>query len=559
MDLVRLVVVAVVLSAAGILHPAIVGAEDHHVFLDWEVSYAVRSPLGVAKRVIAINGRLPGPLLNLTTNDVVHVNVVNTLDEPFLLTWNGLQLRRNSWNDGVAGTNCPIPPGENWTYVFQAKDEVGTFFYRPSLALHAAAGGHGPIRVNNRPVIDVPFPHPDGGEFDLLIQDWYNMDARQMQERLDGGRALPPPDGVLINGLGPYEAELTFEAGRTYRLRVSNVGTRTSLAFRVQGHKLLLVEAEGAYTQQKHYASLDVHPGQSLSVLVAADQPPRAYHMIVSSLFVGPELYGVGTVRYAGSSDQTPSGNPPLDDRSSHNTYNRSMEQAKSIRMNLTSGAARPNPQGSFHYGQINITRTLLLRNDESDIGGRRRCTVNGIAFANTGTPLKLADYFRVTGVFTVVSGWPETRNPTLSTMAIDASYKDFVQIVFENRLPSLQTWHLDGYSFFIAGMGWGKWSQEARSTYNLVDAMYRSTVQVYPKSWTAVLVYLDNEGMWNLRSQDLERRYLGQEVYLRVSQGNSEVPDPRDEMPMPSNALLCGKAKGLKSWYKLAPSGQGA
>ena len=76
-----------------------------------------------------------------------------------------------------------------------------------------------------------------------------------------------------------------------------------------------------------------------------------------------------------------------------------------SLRMNLTAGAARPNPQGSFHYGQINVTRTMLLRNDESDIGGRRRCTVNGVAFANTGTPLKLADYFRVAGVFTVVSG----------------------------------------------------------------------------------------------------------------------------------------------------------
>jgi iron transport multicopper oxidase len=113
----------------------------------------------------------------------------------------------------------------------------------------------------------------------------------------------------------------------------------------------------------------------------------------------------------------------------------------------------------------------------------------------------------------------------------------------------------LNNFEFSKFGrMGWGKWSTDARSTYNLVDAMYRSTVQVYPMSWTAVLVYLDNEGMWNLRSQNLERRYLGQELYLRVSQGSSEVPDPRDELPMPSNALLCGKAKSLGSWYKLAP-----
>jgi hypothetical protein len=42
-------------------------AENRHVFLNWKVSYAVRAPLGVAKRVITINGRFPGPLLNLTT------------------------------------------------------------------------------------------------------------------------------------------------------------------------------------------------------------------------------------------------------------------------------------------------------------------------------------------------------------------------------------------------------------------------------------------------------------------------------------------------------------
>ena len=234
---------------------------------------------------------------------------------------------------------------------------------------------------------------------------------------------------------------------------MSNVGTRTSLSFRIQGHKLLLVEAEGTYTLQKHYASLDVHPGQSLSVLVTADQPPKpSYYMVVSSLFVEPELFGVANVLYAGSGGPRPPGAAPLGDLSSHNGYGRSMEQARTVRMNLTCGAARPNPQGSFRYGLINVSRTLLLRNDEAEIGGRRRCTVNGVSFAGAATPLKLADHFDVAGVFTVVPGRPERRRPSLGTAVIDARYRDFVQIVFENRLPSLQTWHLDGYSFFVAG-----------------------------------------------------------------------------------------------------------
>jgi FtsP/CotA-like multicopper oxidase with cupredoxin domain len=34
-----------------------------------------------------INGQFPGPRLDLITNDNVILNLVNKLDEPFLLTW----------------------------------------------------------------------------------------------------------------------------------------------------------------------------------------------------------------------------------------------------------------------------------------------------------------------------------------------------------------------------------------------------------------------------------------------------------------------------------------
>ena len=87
MDAERLLAVITTLVLLGSSKHYTADAENRHVFLHWEVSYDVRSPLGVARRVITIDGRLPGPLLNLTTNDVAHINVVNTLDEPFLLTW----------------------------------------------------------------------------------------------------------------------------------------------------------------------------------------------------------------------------------------------------------------------------------------------------------------------------------------------------------------------------------------------------------------------------------------------------------------------------------------
>jgi len=68
---------------------------------------------------------------------------------------------------------------------------------------------------------------------------------------------------------------------------------------------------------------------------------------------------------------------------------------------------------------------------------------------------------------------------------------------------------------------------------------------QVYPQSWTAIYMPLDNVGMWNVRSESWARQYLGQQFYLRVY---SPVNSWRDENPIPKNALLCGRASGRRT-----------
>lgn len=85
---------------------------------------------------------------------------------------NGIQQRHNSFEDGVYGTTCPIPPRRNFTYILQVKDQIGSFYYFPSLAFHKAAGGFGGIRILSRPRIPVPFPDP-ADDHTVLIGDWY--------------------------------------------------------------------------------------------------------------------------------------------------------------------------------------------------------------------------------------------------------------------------------------------------------------------------------------------------------------------------------------------------
>ncbi|XP_028960747.2 monocopper oxidase-like protein SKU5 [Malus sylvestris] len=521
------------------------------IFLEWHLTLdTTLKPVTRDQPVIVINGLFPGPLINATTNDFVHVNIFNDMDEPLLFTWNGIQQRLNSWQDGVSGTNCPIQPGTNWTYVFQTKDQIGSFFYFPSINFHKAAGGFGPIRVINRNVIAVPFPRPEA-EFDLLIGDWF-YDSYQSTRALMGTPLVAYhaiPDIILMNGKGPvgnpmsksYES-FNVTQGMTYRLRISNVGNALSFNFRIQNHQMVLVETEGSYTDQIALDSLDVHVGQSYSVLVTANQNAADYYMVASPKLVNTSeftsLVGIGVLHYSNSVSQV---SGPLPDGPDPFDLDFSVDQAKSIRWNLTAGAARPNPQGTFNVSNVTLSQTFILQSSVADLGDEPRYVVNNVSYRTPETPLKLADFYvNGTGVYQL-DAFPThyvNDDAAYGVSVVTGIHKGWIEIVFMNTLDAMDSWHLDGFGFYVVGFGNGDWSTDSRDTYNLYDPVVRSTVQVYPGGWTAVYAFLDNPGMWNLRSQLLKHWYLGQELYVRVYDAD---PNPAKESPPPENLLRCG------------------
>ncbi|KAG4948787.1 hypothetical protein JHK82_041971 [Glycine max] len=405
-----------------------VNCEDPYRFFTWKLTYGDIYPLGVKQQGILINGKFPGPLIDPVTNDNLIINVHNYLREPLLISWNGLQQRRNSWQDGIHGTNCPIPPGKNYTYVLQVKTK------------------------------------------------W------RLNKILNDGHNLPFPHGLLINGRGWNGTTFTVDKGKTYRFGISNVGLTTSINFRIQGHKMKLVK------------------------------PAKNYYIDVSTRFTKQILTTTSILHYNNSSNRV-SGPIPQDVIAS------SLFQARTIRWNLTASRPRPNPQGSYQYGLIKPIRTIILENSAPIINGKQRYAINGVSYVAPDIPLKLADYFNISGVFSV-GRIPTNTNKgksLLQTSVMGANFHEFVEIVFQNWENFLQSWHIDGYSFFGVGFSSGQWTPTSRAYYNLRDAIPRCTTQVYPKSWAAIYIALDNVGMWNVRSENWARQYLGQQFYHRV------------------------------------------
>jgi hypothetical protein len=62
-----------------------------------------------------------------------------------------------------------------------------------------------------------------------------------------------------------------------------------------------LVEVEGTHTVQTSYDSLDVHVGQSYSVLITADQAPKDYYIVVSTRFTNRVLTSTSALHYSNS------------------------------------------------------------------------------------------------------------------------------------------------------------------------------------------------------------------------------------------------------------------
>ncbi|EOY18853.1 Uncharacterized protein TCM_043354 [Theobroma cacao] len=397
------------------------------IFMDWNVSFSNSlSPLSIDQQACFYQSQL-----HFAKAFFLHFGL-----SPQDKIMNGIQQRLNSWQDGVSGTNCPIKPSTNWTYVFQIKDQIGSFSYFPSINFQKASGGYGPIRVNNRNVIAVPFLKPEA-KFDLLIGDWYAGDYKYFRTLLGTEVSAydVTPDAILMNGNGPYGhsmstpyesftvekgmqrgkdrrnkvglSALCVSSGKTYRFRISNVGKTLSFNFRIQNHTMLLVETEGSYTNQISLNSLDVHVGQSYSVLVTADQNDADFYMVASPKLLDTSIIGVYTLY-------------------------------------------------QFPIQSVNS----------------------------------------------------------------EAAYG--ISVVTGNH----------------RGFGSGDWAPDSRNTYNVIDPIVRSTAQVYPGGWTAEYAFLDNPGMWNLRSQNLKNWYLGQELYIRVYDAD---PNPAKERPPPDNLLLCG------------------
>ncbi|KAH9074954.1 multicopper oxidase-domain-containing protein, partial [Lactarius deliciosus] len=61
--------------------------------------------------------------------------------------WRGIFQRDNNYVDGIFVTQCPIIPGESFTYQFQTSEQSGSYWYHADYKVQYCDGLRGPLVI----------------------------------------------------------------------------------------------------------------------------------------------------------------------------------------------------------------------------------------------------------------------------------------------------------------------------------------------------------------------------------------------------------------------------
>ncbi|GME84369.1 unnamed protein product [Ambrosiozyma monospora] len=244
-------------------------AAKTHKFV-YNATWTLANPDGTKERpVISFNGSWPLPVININKGDSIELTLINGLggDISTSLHFHGLFQEGSNHMDGPVGvTQCPIPPGQSFTYNFTV-NQVGTYWYHSHSGSQYSDGLRGMLIVHDE---EIESKYEWDHEIPLTLSDWYHAPSSELVKmqltRYNPTGAEPIPQNSLFNDTKNVTVEVDYE--KTYLFRIVNMGVMVSQYFFVEDHDLTVIEVDGVYTQPKKTSMVYLSVGQRMSVLL---------------------------------------------------------------------------------------------------------------------------------------------------------------------------------------------------------------------------------------------------------------------------------------------------
>ncbi|KAK3432327.1 hypothetical protein EUGRSUZ_E04221 [Eucalyptus grandis] len=504
---------------------------------------------GTNQTVLTVNGLFPGPQIQAHQGDTIYVNVTNTGPYGVTIHSHGVRQIRYPWSDGPEYiTQCPIPTNSSFLQKIILTEEEGTLWWHAH-SDWTRATIHGPIII--LPVNGTNYPYKDtkdiidealatGGDPDLSVA--YTINGQ-------------PGDSYSCSNDSTYN--LTAVQGKTYLLRIIHSGLNEEMFFGIADHNITVVGMDGAYLKPLNTEYLMITPGQTMDVLVTANQTPGRYYMVFSP-FVdtnAPSNDNVtrGIFQYTGTYNQSET--PVLPELPG--LTNKSDAGNFTIQLRSLNSAEHPSTVPTNITRNITITVSVnqqpcpTNQTCNGPDGSMHSASLNNISFSAPSISILQAYYNNLQGVYNKtfpdtppfvfdytgnVSALGEAANVTTEVLMIN--HNEEVEIRFQGtNLGAAENhpMHLHGYSFYVVGMGDGNFSDSYVSQYNTVDPPFVNTVGLPKNGWTAIRFKADNPGVWFMHCHLERHASWGMDTVIVVKDGpndDQKVLPPPDDVP---------------------------
>ncbi|OMO61344.1 Multicopper oxidase, type 1 [Corchorus capsularis] len=452
-------------------------------FVVQEASY---TRLCSMKNILTVNGQFPGPTLHVHKGETIIVDVYNKGHENITIHWHGVEQPRNPWSDGPEFvTQCPIKPGGKFSQKVIFSVEEGTLWWHAHNDWSRATV-HGAIIVKPKPGTTYPFPKPYA-EQTLILGEWWKEDLSELYKGLLRSGADPNiSDANTINGQPgdlyacskPDTFKLNVDHGKTYLLRIINAAMQDLFFFSIANHNFTVVGSDASYTKPFTSDIMAISPGQTIDVLLTANQKPDHYYMAarVYNGAIGSETNNSTTTAILQYNGNYTASSPPL--------------LPKLPNINDTDTA--------FNF--IGKFRSLADKDHPVHV------------------PLKIKKHLYYTYPSTIL------QTPKQATEVKVLDYNTTVEIVFQATNLVRGTdhpMHLHGFSFYVVGSGRGNFDKDKDPlNYNLVDPPLQNTIAVPVNGWTAIRFEAHNPGVWFMHCHFERHAIWGMDTVFIVKNG---------------------------------------
>lgn len=138
---------------------------------------------------------------------------------------------------------------------------------------------------------------PYEGKYDeevvITLSDWYHRPIQELVRELinveNPTGAEPVPQSALMNDT--QDLQVPVAAGKTYLIRMVNIGAFAAHHIWFEGHQMRVVEVDGVWTEEAKAERLYITPAQRYSILLTTKEDASQNFPIVSAM--DQELFDV--------------------------------------------------------------------------------------------------------------------------------------------------------------------------------------------------------------------------------------------------------------------------